>query len=123
MNPLSKIIQGDRSLLLVIRGILYKEISDWIQYVDGATLSVQASRTHYCSPRDNFGPYSHVEVGFPSIAPPDTWEPYADCDHQDFVDNPTDQVYAYVPIHLVREYCDLHGGLDHQSCPRRKITI
>ena len=33
---------------------------------DGTTLSVQASEFHYCTPRDNKGPYTHVEIGFPS---------------------------------------------------------
>ncbi len=33
---------------------------------DGFSMSVQASQFHYCSPRNDSGPYSHVEVGFPS---------------------------------------------------------
>ena len=33
---------------------------------DGFSLSVQASRDHYSIPRNNEGPYTHVEVGFPS---------------------------------------------------------
>lgn len=29
---------------------------------DGTTLSIQASEFHYALPRDNVGPYTHVEV-------------------------------------------------------------
>ncbi len=29
---------------------------------DGTVLSVQAGHYHYCEPRDNTGPWSHVEV-------------------------------------------------------------
>ena len=33
---------------------------------DGFQMSVQASKTHFCTPRENNGPYSHVEVGYPN---------------------------------------------------------
>ena len=33
---------------------------------NGFTLSIQASKYSYCTPRSNSGPYSEVEVGFPS---------------------------------------------------------
>lgn len=72
-----------------------------IKCKDGTTLSVQASRTHYCTPKENFGPYTHVEVGYPSSPPPKTWDKYA---HDD------GGVYAYIPIELVKEYVELHGG-------------
>lgn len=29
---------------------------------DGTVMSVQAGRYHYCEPRDNVGPWTHVEV-------------------------------------------------------------
>ena len=46
---------------------------------DGTTLSVQASQYHYCHPKQNFCSwYSSMEVGYPSIRPPDTWEHYFD---------------------------------------------
>lgn len=37
-----------------------------IECADGFTMSVQASRSHYCTPRNDVGPYTAVEVGFPS---------------------------------------------------------
>ena len=72
---------------------------------DGTYLSVQASNTHYSMPRDNEGPYTHVEVGFPSIDPPESWAEYADGEY------PND-VYGYVPLELVNEFIELHGGID-----------
>lgn len=79
----------------------------WIICADGTTLSVQASEHMYCSPRNNEGPYRSVEVGFPSVEPPEIWRQYAeDPDH------PTATVYAYVPIELVSFFIASHGGID-----------
>ena len=73
--------------------------------VDGTEISVQASHSHYCSPRNDYGPWNEVECGYPSIAPPDTWEKYA----EDW-DTPTNTVYGWIPIELVREFIKEHGG-------------
>ena len=43
---------------------------------DGVRLSVQANAMAYCEPRNDIGPYTSVEVGFPSIRPPIEWEEY-----------------------------------------------
>jgi hypothetical protein len=72
---------------------------------DGFTLSVQASKYHYCSPRDSFGPWTSVEVGFPSEKV-DAFMPYCDGDESD----PTDTVYGWVPMFLVAETIGAHGG-------------
>lgn len=74
---------------------------------DGTRLSVQASQYHYSEPRTDKGPYTEVEVGFPSIKPPDTWAQYC----EDW-DNPTDTVYAGVPTILVEDFIASHGGID-----------
>lgn len=74
---------------------------------DGTTVSVQASALHYAHPRTNRGPYTAVEVGFPSVAPPLAWERYA----EDW-GNPTDTVYGYVPLELVSFFIASHGGID-----------
>lgn len=69
--------------------------------VDGFTISVQASRNHYCEPRENDGPWTHVECGFPSEAVP-TIEDYKD----------GESVFAGVPIELVEELIASHGGMN-----------
>ena len=79
--------------------------ADRIVCKDGFSLSVQASQGAYCTPRDNIGPWSKVEVGFPSSAPELIGQWAEDPDH------PTDTVYGYVPIKLVEELIELHGGV------------
>jgi len=94
----------------------FKDLANWITCADGTILSVQASSTHYCSPRYNSGPYSRVEVGYPSVAPPDTWREFFD---GDWDKDPTDSVYGYVPIELVREFIEAHGG---EVTPEPQVT-
>lgn len=68
---------------------------------DGTTISVQASRYHYCSPREhNQEHYTKVEVW--SFPLDETYfsEWGGDCE------NPA----SYVPIEKVNEYIELHGG-------------
>lgn len=68
---------------------------------DGTSISVQASYFHRCTPRNNRGPWTHVEVGYPSATPPDSWKDYQEGD---------DGIYNYIPVELVREFIALHGG-------------
>ena len=73
---------------------------------DGFQVSVQASSAHYSTPRDNQGPYTHVELGFP-LEPVEDWAEYAE--------NPDDltrTIYPYVPIGLVEAVLEAHGGVD-----------
>ena len=74
---------------------------------DGFKISVQASNCHYCNPRDNIGPYTHVECGFPSTKPlnPELLE-YAE-DTEDY----TKTIYGYVPEAVVWIEIALHGGI------------
>ena len=76
---------------------------------DGLTLSIQTSSGHYCTPRDNSGPWHEVEVGFPSEAIPELM-PYAEDPNQ-----PTETVYGYVPFSLVMTIIENHGGLSNGS--------
>ena len=77
---------------------------------DGASLSVQAGGGFYCLPRDNKGPYTKVEVGFPSETPPETWKEFAE-----EWDKPTNTVYGYVPLSMVMLYIGAHGGIDRDA--------
>lgn len=71
---------------------------------DGFKMSVQASAFHYCSPRDSEGPWSRVEVGFPSDRV-EALMPWAEDEN-----DPTGTVYGYVPLRIVAEVIDQHGG-------------
>lgn len=73
---------------------------------DGFQVSVQASTSHYCTPRDDYGPYSEVELGYPN-EPVEAWMEYAEDP-----DRPTTTVYGYVPIEVVEVVLDQHGGID-----------
>lgn len=76
-----------------------------IKCADGFEMSVQASEFHYCAPRDSIGPWRSVEVGFPTEKV-EAFMPYIDGEQS----IPTETVYGYVPIELVAEAIDAHGG-------------
>jgi len=67
---------------------------------DGTVISIQASKTHYCSPRYN-GPYRYdsVEISY-------------DGEHAEILKNYTDTepIYGYVPVDIVEKLIELHGG-------------
>ena len=77
---------------------------------DGVSLSVQASEHSYSSPRDNKGPYTKVEVGFPSETPPEAWKEFAE-----EWDKPMNTVYSYIPLTMVMLYIGAHGGIDRDA--------
>tara|TARA_A200000159_G_C7325709_1_gene340873 strand:- start:613 stop:954 length:342 start_codon:yes stop_codon:yes gene_type:complete len=72
---------------------------------DGFSMSVQASQTHYCDPRDDVGPYTHVEVGVPS-----TYDFYLR-EYAADPSRPTGTVYGYVPADTIVMCIDAHGGM------------
>ncbi len=81
-------------------------VMDRITCADGFSLSVQASYTHYCNPRqDGVFEYDAVEVGFPSAVEP-LLLPYAERP-----ETPTDTVYGGVPVELVNAIVNAHGGV------------
>lgn len=84
---------------------------------DGLRVSIQASRTHYCTPRNNDGPYTHVELGYPNQTPPDYILEYAENDK-----TPCQTVYSYVPIELVDKWLQEHGGLLNLK-PTKQINL
>ena len=85
----------------------FKEQAPRVVCADGATISVQASRYHYCHPRDDEGPYIKVEVGYPTNVDemPASWKEYA----QD-ADQVVADIYAFIPVELVAQFIDEHGG-------------
>lgn len=73
---------------------------------DGYSISVQASGFHYCEPRLNgVQDYESVELGFPSMED-ELINEYAE-DDSDY----TGTVYGYVPIEIVEELINKHGGI------------
>jgi hypothetical protein len=68
---------------------------DPMELDDGLTMSIQASARHYAAPKDNMGPYTEYEVGFPSQRVEELM-PYAE-DASD----PTKTVYGWVPTEVI----------------------
>ena len=88
---------------------LHKEPLPVVKCKDGFSMSVQASHFHYCKPRviiawPSFESYTHVEVGFPS-GTEELLMPYVEDKS-----NPTDTVYPFVPVGVVLEVIEKHGG-------------
>lgn len=71
---------------------------------DGFSLSLQAGRGVYSLPRNDRGPWSHIEVGYPSLPEPLLWR---------WAETPGDwtgTVYPYTPVDWVLAAIELHGG-------------
>jgi hypothetical protein len=84
----------------------FNKVRDHLVCNDGTTLSVQASGTHYCSPRFIYcESYLEVEVFCVSSDVPKCWLEYGDN-----VDHP----FAYIPVVMVEEFIDSHGGIKNE---------
>ena len=66
---------------------------------DGVTMSVQASEYHYCSPKNNNGPWESFEIGFPSEHLPELDE-FGGCE----------DVCGWVPEDVINSIIEAHGG-------------
>jgi|LWDU01.1.fsa_nt_gi hypothetical protein len=81
----------------------------------GFNVSIQASERSYCEPRNNTGPYTSVELGFPS-APDSLIIGYAEDS-----DDPTGTVYGWVPVGVVQALISKHGGIEEGALPEFDI--
>lgn len=81
-------------------------IREAVVCADGFKMSVQASDTHYCEPREKRSSYYYkYEVGFPSEKE-DLLMSYAEDE-----ENPTKTVYGWVPEDVIEKIIEKHGGL------------
>jgi hypothetical protein len=78
---------------------------------DGFSMSVQASDVAYSAPRNNMGPYTAVEVGYPSS------EDSILLQYAENPDHPTDSIYSWVPIETVQQCIEAHGGMVSGELP------
>lgn len=81
---------------------------------DGFSMSVQAGRANYSTPRSATGPYTTVEVAFPT-SPDYLLEPYFDGDSN--TEDATKGVYAWVPVQVVTTVIAKHGGMVSGEVP------
>ena len=77
----------------------------------GFNVSIQARSSSYCTPREDTGPYTHVELGYPS-ADDELIHEYAEDP-----DDPCGTVYGWVPAGLVTALLMKHGGIVAGKCP------
>ena len=87
---------------------------EYVYCADGFNMSVQASKTHYCSPRvDGLSAiYRQVEIGYPSERE-ELLDEYAE-DKERY----TETVYSWVPSQLVALIIAKHGGMVSGELPR-----
>lgn len=90
--------------------INYKPARIRVVCKDGFSISIQAGRAHNSDPRNDDGPYSHVECGFPS-APDVLLIPFAE--DSNFVRS----IYPYVPAEVIDKVIRLHGGIESGELP------
>lgn len=77
-----------------------------IKCTDGFNMSVQANFGAYCEPRNDAGPWTHVEVGYPS-APEKLLLPWIESAADE---SPTATVYPYVPIEVIDTVVAMHNA-------------
>ena len=90
---------------------MYTKLNKQIICADGFTMSVQASANAYSTPRENKGPYTAAEVGFPTEK-----ESLLMQDVEDET-KPTETVYYYVPSSVISLVCAKHGGIVEGELP------
>lgn len=79
---------------------------------DGFTVSIQGgTHFHYCEPREKRNVYESVELGFPSKE--DEIINYYAENSEDY----TGTVYGYVPIDVVENLIEKHGGIVDKMIP------
>lgn len=94
------------------------EFNPRIVCADGFSMSVQAHCGSYCTPRQNEGPHTHMEGGFPSSAPldPELLESRENACEGDEGD-PCETVYPYVAREVFEREFALHGGIVEGRLP------
>lgn len=100
---INEILEDRDTVYPMIMGIM--TVRKPITCADGFRFSVQASSGHYCTPRDDIGPWIEFEVGYPSERE-ETLMPFAEDG-----DNPTETVYGWVPAEVIEAIIEKHGGI------------
>ena len=77
-----------------------------VMCANGRTVSVQAGSCHYCTPRQNKGPWEDVEIMFMDGEVPELVHEWAEPSGDGF-----SGVCGYIPVEKVREVIALFGGV------------
>ena len=112
MDAINKYLKETRNIVRLEDGRIYDGNRPRIVCNDGYSVSVQASRYHYCSPRiDGAEQYESVELLFPNMEDEliNDYEVYSDYDDCNW------SIYHYVPIEIVNVLIEKHGGIVHNE--------
>ena len=90
------------------------EIRNRIVCNDGFYMSVQGGYGYYCSPRTESKYYKSMEIGFPSEEEPLIFE------YAENKDDYTQTVYGWVPVEIIQEVIDKHGGINIEQTFKTK---
>lgn len=106
MDKINEYLNRTRRTKTLSDGSTFEDVRSCVECADGFRISVQASQCHYCSPRCNGAvEYESVELGFPNVVDP------LIIDYAEDPEDPTGTVYGYVPVHIVCELVEKHGGI------------
>jgi hypothetical protein len=101
--------------------VKFKPLYGRVEFNNGGKVSIQASRSHYSTPRKDEGPYTHVEIGFPTRETriPKLLIRFEENSQngqgEDF--NPYESVYPYVPASVVKKLIQMNGGVKSGEVP------
>ena len=98
----------EKEAVRAIRDYAESRRNMWLQAPNGAKLSLATGTSLYCTPRDKSGPYTHVEVGFPTGIIPDSWKEYAEVPWDSETGEPMNwreaDIYAWLPVELLADW-------------------
>jgi hypothetical protein len=98
-------------------GLFFKDVRPPIKCRAGGSLSVQASRHHYCHPREDAGPYTQVEImvlgGITGVVM--LLAEYHDGGPIASDDNPNMSVFGFVPIEKAAMLISMNGGIEDET--------
>lgn len=105
--------------------VKFKPLYERVYFNNGGNISIQASRTAYSKPRNDEGPYTHMEMGYPSkntVLPKNVLKyveqsaTYND-DGSYSGNDPYNSVYPYVPVSVIKQLIQANGGIKSGELP------
>ena len=89
----------------------------FVEFNSGFGVSIQANSSNYCEPRNDEGPYTAVELGFPSA------EDSLIIKYAENKSEPTETVYGWVPVGVVKALMIKHGEVIAGTMPPFNMNI
>jgi hypothetical protein len=106
MDVVNKFLKGTLKQTELYFGYVLQERRPYVKCKDGFGISIQASDGHYCTPRVNGDViYEEVELGYPNM------EDELIAEYAEDPDDLTDTVYGWVPVDIVNQLIEKHGGI------------